>query len=118
MAVCIGGGRFNFHFFECRDNTHRKGLLIPDVRIEVDETSLFDPDRLSAHLGTVIRIDTRVVVSVTNERFFGDSRVTLEADLPLAHDLSAAFSKWHIVIGEGRNRRVLRKIDTGQRFMS
>lgn len=34
--------RYQFQAFGCLGNTSYKGLLIPDVRIEVDETLIFD----------------------------------------------------------------------------
>lgn len=117
-AVFVGG-RYNFRCFECGDSTNWKGLLIPNVRIEVDETSLFDPDDLSAPPGTIVRTDTRLVVLAKSDQFYGGPfRVSLESELPPANDLSAAFSKWRIVIGAGQDRRVLRDIDTGQNIAS
>ena len=104
-AAVFIGGQYNFHFFECSDATNWKGLLIPNVRIEVDETTLFDPDYLSAYLGTVVRTDTRLDLSVKAEHAHGrHSKVILETELPSTRDLKAGFSKWRIVIGEGQKQ--------------
>jgi hypothetical protein len=114
-AAVFIGGQHNFHCFQCSDTTNWRGLLIPNVRIEVDETSLFDPQNLSAQPGTVVRTDTRLVVLAKADHSYGmHSKINLEAALPPTHDLSAAFSKWHIVIGQGQYRRVLRAINTDQ----
>jgi hypothetical protein len=114
-AAIFIGGEHNFRCFECADTTNWSGLLIPNVRIEVDEKSLFDPQQVFEHLGTIVRTDTRLVILAKSDRSYGShSQIVLETELPPTHGLSAAFSKWHIVIGQGRNRRVLREIDTEQ----
>jgi hypothetical protein len=75
-------------------------------------TSLFDPNYVTAPLGSIVRTDTRLVILAKTERSFGrHSQVTLESELPPASDLSAASSKWRIIIGNGRDKRVLREID-------
>lgn len=115
-AVCLDGSR-EYYFFMCSEIENRRGLLIPNVGVEIDETSLFDPQYASAKLGTIVRLDTRLVVCAGHPTAFGDPfGVILESDLPPTHDLSAGFSRWQIVIGEGPDKRVLREIDTGQKI--
>lgn len=115
-AVFLGGNH-NFLAFECSKSTNWRGLLVPNIRIEVDETSLFDPQSMAVALGTVVRMDTRLAVSAKFEHHFSTlSTVALETDLPPLRDLGAGFSRWRIVIGEGPEKRVLREIDTGQKL--
>ena len=42
-------------------NNHWHGLITPNVRIEVDEASIFDPGRTEAKPGTVIRHGTQLI---------------------------------------------------------
>src|SRR5262245_969359 len=60
-AVVLEGGH-RFRSFECRNATNWTGLLIPNVRVEVDETSLLDPGGYDAPFGAVVRSDTRLLV--------------------------------------------------------
>lgn len=114
-AAVFLDGEYTFHFFETTDAKNWKGILIPKVHVEVDEASVFDPEDLSPHSGTVVRVSTHLVVLAKAERSFGrHSRIMLETDLPPTHDFRAGFSRWQIVIGDGRQRRILRQIDTGQ----
>ncbi len=115
-AAVFLGGQYNFHSFECSEAINWRGLLIPNVRVEVDETSLFDPQFVSASLGILVRTDTKLIVYAKAEQSYRRLRVILETDLPTTHDLAAGFSRWRIVIGEGQDKRVLREIDTGQEF--
>lgn len=117
IAIFIGGNH-SFQFFNCKNSNNWSGLLIPNVRIEVDEETLFDPDSISAQWGTVIRTDKRLILLGKGEHSFGRKYgVTLETDLPLAHNLRAGFSKWRIVIGEGKDKNVLKEVDTGQKII-
>ena len=98
-AAVFIGGEYSFEFFECSPTTNWSGLLIPNVRIEVDETSLFDPTEAFGQPGTVVRTDTRLVVYAQIKRHFPrHSEVILQAELPASQDLKAAFSKWRIVL--------------------
>lgn len=93
-------------------NTSWKGLIVPEVRIEVDETSLFDPATLDSPFCSIIRRDTRLAIRARRERPFGDgTSVTLHDNLASAGDLKAGFSKWQVVVGEGACRRVLWSTD-------
>lgn len=104
-----------FKFFLSAGNTHWGGLIVPDVKIELDETSLFDPDYDGSPLGSVIRMDTRLVVRAITERSFGHaSQITLRSDLAPILQGSAAFSRWQVVIGEGRGKRVLFSVDASE----
>lgn len=55
--------RDQFEAFSCQDNTSYRGILIPDVRIEVDETRVHDIARNWAVPGMVVRRDGGLFVS-------------------------------------------------------
>ncbi|WP_445219747.1 hypothetical protein ACKWRH_06205 [Bradyrhizobium sp. Pa8] len=104
--------RHQFEAFGCQGNIHYKGILVPNVRIEVDETSVFDVSRNWAELGTVVRKDDGLFISTGTDRFGGNQLIALQRNL-VACDANAAigFTRWQIVIGEGPCKRTLRIID-------
>lgn len=110
-AILLDRGQ-EFVAFACAGAAAWRGILIPNVRIEIDETSFFEPDfRLMP--GALMRLDTRLIVGGKNDRNLGlGTQVVLESGLPPTRDgNSAAFSRWSIVIGEGQDKRVLQNID-------
>jgi hypothetical protein len=110
-AAVFLSGQFSFQFFSSSGNENWGGIIVPDVCIEVDETSLFDPAYDQA-LGSLVRLDTRLIIPALAERSFGRSTpVTLCENLPASGDLRAAFAKWRVVIGGGFDKRVLLSMD-------
>lgn len=106
-AAVFLSGQFAFQYFLSAGNDSWRGLIIPGVRVEVDETTVFDPSA-STPLGAAIRTDTRLALRAKTEHSFGASySFTLHDELVLAEELRAGFTKWQIVIGEGPMKRVL-----------
>jgi hypothetical protein len=104
--------RNEFVAFPCAGAGNWRGLLIPHIRIEIDQASMFEPDfRLAP--GALMRLDTRLIVGAKSDRHIGlGTQVVLESGLAPTHEgSSAAFSRWSIVIGKGQDRRVLRSVD-------
>jgi hypothetical protein len=101
-----------FLSFEASGAHNWTGIIVPNVRIEVDETSVIDPrvdDRL---LGIIIRLDTQLVIRAKPEYFYsGPTLVTLHDGLiPTGgrpEGDQAGFSRWQIVVGQGTDKRVL-----------
>jgi len=56
LAVYLGQHKFSA--CPCGDSDGWKGLVITGVSIELDETSLFDPDQEDAPLGALVREGT------------------------------------------------------------
>lgn len=120
--ICEGGGEptavflsgaHAFRSFPSAGADNWQGVVIPDVRIEIDETSLFDPDRNGHALGVVCREETKLIVRTKAEHSFGRSiPVVIQSGLSEARG-SAAFTKWQIVIGHGDEKRVLHAVDLG-----
>jgi len=89
------------------DNHDWQGLIVPQVRIEVDESSVFDPDYGSAGLGVMVRRDTVLAIQAKMDHGFGRSTsVTLHEGLPSCK-LKAGFTQWQVVIGRDVEKRVL-----------
>jgi hypothetical protein len=88
--------QFQFHYFPTAGSENWSGLIIPNVRIEVDETTAFDPAYGASPLGTVVRAATQLTVYATTERSFGRSRaVPLVSNLPAASPESADSAREH-----------------------
>lgn len=112
-AAFFLGGNHQFQWFESAGNGHWHGLLIPDIRIEVDETSIFNPNHLQPKLGTVVREGTQLVAkakATSNHSFSGLESIVLEDGLPPTSDEAAGFLRWQIVLGSGREKRVLHEV--------
>jgi hypothetical protein len=107
VAVVLSG-QFAFYRLETRGSENWKGLIVPNVRVEVDEGSLFSPDHEGNTLGAVLRLDTRLVVSAKDERYTGRAAfVCIYNDLAPTGEHKAGFRRWHVVIGQGTDKQVL-----------
>lgn len=115
IALCQSGPaafflseRERFKWFESLGNNHWHGLIIPNVRIEVDETSVFEPSRIEARAGTVIRWGAQLVAQAKSLRAFsGVDPIILEDGLAETSSGSAGFSRWQVVLGVGPEKRML-----------
>jgi hypothetical protein len=99
----------------CGDSRSRKGLVVPNVRIQVDETSLFDPDDDDAPFGALVREGrTLSVISRTTDGYHPShaEAVCLVNDLPPCADrVSVGFRRWSILLGEGEACRTLATVE-------
>lgn len=109
------GEQWRFHAIQLKDATNWNGLLVPSVRVEVDESSVSDVEGFFIPAGTLVReADALSVVATADERFATGRHIRVPIAIGLAtctEGFRAAFPKWRIVVGEGRNTRVLREID-------
>lgn len=104
--------RFQFHYFHTAASENWSDLIIPNVRVEVDESTAFDPGYGGPLLGAVVRVATELNIYAKTEQSFGWSRaVRLVSNLPATHDGSVGFTKWQVVLGVGPEKRILHKID-------
>lgn len=111
-AVFLGGA-YSFQSFPSGGADNWKGVIIPDVRVEIDETSLYDPDQNGHALGVIVRQETKLVIRTKAEHSFGRSTpVVFQSGLSESKG-SAAFTRWQIVVGHGDEKRVLHKVDLG-----
>jgi hypothetical protein len=107
-------GQHQFAGFECTDNDAWKGILIPNVSIEIDENSIFDAEYLSSRLGALVRSGTQLdMVTRANRAFHLEVRTPLIAGLPpCRQNMAAGFSKWRIFLGEGTTKRELTRVES------
>lgn len=112
VAVVLGGD-YVFHSFPSSKADNWKGLIVPEVRVEVDEGSLHDPGHYRSALGTVVRKETKIMVlSRSSSDFAAYVPVVIKSGLPNCVD-SAGFTRWQVVVGRGDAKRVLHKVDLG-----
>ncbi|MBB4232184.1 hypothetical protein GGD56_006079 [Rhizobium mongolense] len=105
-AAVLLSGQFANEYFLTAESENWHGLLIPNVRIEVDETSCFDPF-LGNQIGAIVRGGTRLSIRAKADRSMSAAYVTLQDSLPPTGDYRAGFSRWQVVLGEGFSKRVL-----------
>lgn len=112
-AVFFLDDRDRFKWFECTENQHWSGIQIPGVQIEVDETSVFDPEHKWPKPGCVVRQSTQLVAIAESSTFYlsrGTDAVVLVEDLAPSSQ-KAAFSRWQISLGEGNQKRIWHIVD-------
>jgi len=102
-------GEHRFLSFECSGNMSWSGIIVPNVTVEVDETSVTD----SAPPGVLVRSGTSLAIKTKQEGGMGTQTVPVATGLALCSDtLIARFTRWRVVIGDGISKRELRAIDT------
>lgn len=111
-TVVFLGDRFQFTYFHTAGSENWSGMIIPNVRVEVDESTAFDPWYGSSSLGAVVRSATHLGVYAKSERSFGRHQaVTLTSNLPAIDNGGVGFTKWQVVLGTGTDKRILLTID-------
>ena len=115
VKVAIYLGKHKYDACPCGDSHGWNGLLIADVSIELDETSLFDPGRDDAPLGALVRegVSLNMIAKIIDNHHIQRAQpITIIAGLPPCREReSAGFTKWQIVLGEGEEKKVLFRVD-------
>jgi hypothetical protein len=104
-AVLLSG-EYLWHTFSVSRDVSWSGLIIPNVRIELDETSLFDP-AYGAQIGSVQRARTALTLRARSDRSPSSVSFIIQEDLPPLGNNSAGFHRWQIVLGIGDSKRIL-----------
>lgn len=111
-AVFLDGsnGIEPFASFPCSDNDYWSGLHIPNVEIEIDETSISGRHETNAPLGAVTRIGETLALQAKDRSW--TFQIELLKGLPACvAEKTATFQKWQIVLGSGADKRILHKIE-------
>lgn len=112
VAVFLGESH-TFEGFECGTADGWKGLLIPDVQIEIEESSAFDAQREYAPYGALVRTANNLSLAARLQdeyRIYRQHLVPLVTGLATCRgELSAGFRQWRIILGEGENKRILKE---------
>lgn len=116
MTACLDGDH-RFWALPCANNTAWKGVIIPGVAIELDETSLFDTDQDHPPRGAMVRRKTELalIAKADNATYPGSIHLPIMVDLPLCREnMAVGFTRWHIVLWRGDEKQVLFKVDTAK----
>lgn len=110
-------GPHQFAGFECSANGYWKGLIIPDVAIEIDESSVFGAEYERFALGAMVRKESHLeMVTRVDDAFHRMTQTPLIVDLPQCRqNMAAGFAKWRIVLGDGPSKRELTHIDISKK---
>jgi hypothetical protein len=108
-------GRYQYHSFQISgEGGGRKGLIVPGIRIELDQASIFDPNR-ELKLGSMIRDKDKlsILAQVQGAHGFNDEqKVQIVGGLPICDgEESAGYKKWRVVLGGGDRQRVIWQVD-------
>ncbi len=105
------GPENRFRSIRCAGTANWVGLIVSNVRVEVDPISMFDPNYDDVPSGALVRRDTRLVAQAARESMSGPLVVTLADELDDAGTEEAGFGHWQIVVGEGLDKQVLHTVD-------
>ncbi|WP_428428780.1 hypothetical protein [Pararhizobium sp.] len=110
MFVILGDDH-RFQAFPSADNSSHKGLIVPDVGIEVDETSIAEHENWDTPLGSIVCAEKEIGIRIAmiGQLSRGRSLAKL-ASIPPA-SVEASFSRWQVTRGSGADKRILMKID-------
>lgn len=107
VAVFLSGD-YKSSSFECEKNDYWSGLVVKNVKIELDEKSFVDARHVNVPLLSVIRTGEKLLITAKPMQVFHSRMlITLHENLDNSGVSEVAFSKWRVVIGEGENKRVL-----------
>lgn len=113
MAVFLSG-QFRFQSTTTTDAAANwSGLIIPNVRMEVDESTAFNPNEFGSILGSVVRIENKLIInSSTNNNSSRAFPITLVSKVSETTECDVGFTSWQVVLGSGIEKRILIKIDS------
>lgn len=115
-AAIFLSGQHQFRWIETTGNTYWGGLLIPKVRVEVDETSLLNANYFHARAGSLLRKGPSLSLQALNTQHHSGllMPIVIEDGLIDTGEESVSFSKWQVVIGTGSEKRILYRVDVRQ----
>lgn len=112
-AICLTeAGDLRFAGFSSGDAHNWRGMIVPDVQIEVDETSIYDTAYSDVRIGSLVRSGSTLSIAAKPEGWRGSHALfALVEGLPETVDgAGAGFTRWQIVIGAGIDKLILKAI--------
>lgn len=109
-------GKYAFNSFRVDASLSWMGLIVPDIRFEVDPRSSFDARSAWSPLGALLigsngaRIQTE---AQGGHGFTEKIEIPLSLEVPpIVGELDVGFKKWALIRGEGRDARTLFRFET------
>jgi hypothetical protein len=98
-----------FASFTCENNSSYKGILVPNIAVELNEKVALDAIGWGTPLGTLVRREESLLISTRLEGSLPQNTlVPIITGLPASQpNMAAGFTKWRIVIGDGPSKRIL-----------
>lgn len=115
IAVCFADD-YKYRAFHSAGNDSHKGLLVPNVAIEVDAASAIDGSIYEIPLGAVMRRGSEMGIMAlldgSDFRGYSAQPIPIFSNLPAVRDgYGVGFQRWTVTLGSGENRRVLFEVD-------
>ncbi len=107
-------GEHAFQWFEVAGSSNWTGLIIPNLSIEVDQTSAFNPNFQRNWIGAAVRSQTELTICVKAKGRNGTSNISVVSELPSLGDYKVGFNRWQLVLGDGSQKWVIRAFDLTQ----
>jgi hypothetical protein len=103
-------GEHQFLAFPSSGNESYKGILVPSVSVEMDVSSA---ETSSFHTpGAMVRRREGLFMAARFDRMREGQLFAVSRGLVVCgRDLAASFTRWHVALGIGRDRRELWKVD-------
>ena len=113
FAVFLLSKQYRFQGFTSADAHNWSGVIIPNVTVELDQTSLYDPGYNDVRLGSLIRSEDALSIASKQDGWMGRYQYKpVISGLPKIDDRhSAGFTRWQVTIGQDIDRRVLLTVD-------
>ncbi|MDC7745815.1 hypothetical protein [Rhizobium binxianense] len=101
----------NFGAFKQSLKPRNPGIIIPNVSVEVDESSVGEYDAWDTRAGSFVFEGGTAGVLAGDARTEGMGRFVVNIANVTRSEVSASFSRWQLVTGSGYDRKVLLSID-------
>lgn len=113
FAVALSG-QMRFVGFSSAGNDNWRGIVVPNVQIQMDPSSAVDATYGFGEAGMIVRAKTDLTIKAKSNPSYGPMiDVVLQSGLEDAQD-AAGFTRWRVVLGTGERQRVLYEMDLGE----
>lgn len=102
---------YAYQWFQAAGSSDWTGLIIPNLRIELDETSAFDARYERPPLGAAMRKGSELAICTKQQNGMGMAHISLIGGLHSLGDHKVGFTRWQLVLGEDTMKRIIRKFD-------
>lgn len=103
-----------YEWFKVEESSDWSGLIIPNLTIELDETSAFDARYEDPPFGAAVRKGSELAICVKRQKIRGIPSIPLVSGLSSVGDSQVGFRRWQLVLGEGDRKRIMRSFDVAK----
>ncbi|MBS1939670.1 MAG: hypothetical protein JST38_02180 [Bacteroidetes bacterium] len=111
-ALIILQGEYAYQWFDVAGSSDCwTGLIIPNLRVELDETSAFEVHTARNPLGSLVRRGTELSICAQIKPGMASGYIKLVEGLPALGEYKVGFLRWQLVLGERSEKRIIRAFD-------